>query len=162
LGCDTLSLPHFLDNRLTDGCEVVSSTRRPPFTPQESSWYSICWRLGRTQGHSEAGRIRSIEKSNDIGNRNLDLPGCSIVPQPTTLPRAPLISCTPTKSNLQCAYPFLVFSLLTCNLLFKTFKRLKRQNFFSITGVCTLLVSTNVGHLQMSLKLLMKQLYFRP
>jgi hypothetical protein len=26
-------LPRFLDNRLTDGCEVVSLTRRPPFTP---------------------------------------------------------------------------------------------------------------------------------
>jgi hypothetical protein len=24
---------HFLDNRLTDGGEVVSPTRRPPFTP---------------------------------------------------------------------------------------------------------------------------------
>jgi hypothetical protein len=30
---------HFLDNRLTDGGEVVSLTRRPPFTPQENSWY---------------------------------------------------------------------------------------------------------------------------
>jgi hypothetical protein len=33
-----------------------------------------------------AGRIRSIEKSNDlIGNRTRDLPACSIVPQPTKL-----------------------------------------------------------------------------
>jgi hypothetical protein len=31
-------IPHFLDNRLTDGGEVVSLTRRPPFTPQEDSW----------------------------------------------------------------------------------------------------------------------------
>jgi hypothetical protein len=36
-----------------------------------------------------AGRIRSIEKSNDlIGIRTRDLPACSIVPQPVTLPRA--------------------------------------------------------------------------
>jgi hypothetical protein len=36
-----------------------------------------------------AGRIRSVEKSHDlIGNRNRDLPACSLVPQPTTLPRA--------------------------------------------------------------------------
>jgi hypothetical protein len=35
------------------------------------------------------GRIRSIEKSNDIENRTRDLPACSIVPQPTTLPRRP-------------------------------------------------------------------------
>jgi hypothetical protein len=33
-----------------------------------------------------AGRIRSIEKSNDlIVNQSRDLPGCSIVPQPTML-----------------------------------------------------------------------------
>jgi hypothetical protein len=37
-----------------------------------------------------AGRIRSIEKSNDlIGNRAGDFPAFSIVPQPTTLPRTP-------------------------------------------------------------------------
>jgi hypothetical protein len=34
--------------------------------------------------------LRSIEKSNDlIGIRTRDLPAFSIVPQPTTLPRAP-------------------------------------------------------------------------
>jgi hypothetical protein len=34
----------------------------------------------------------SIEKSNDlILNRNRDLPACSIVPQPTTLPRALIV-----------------------------------------------------------------------
>jgi hypothetical protein len=32
-GCETSRLPHFLDSRLTDGGEVVSLTRRPPFTP---------------------------------------------------------------------------------------------------------------------------------
>jgi hypothetical protein len=31
-GCETSSLPHFLDNRLTDCDEVVSLTRRQPFT----------------------------------------------------------------------------------------------------------------------------------
>jgi hypothetical protein len=34
-----LMLPHFLDNRLTDGDEVVSLMRRSPFTPHENSWY---------------------------------------------------------------------------------------------------------------------------
>jgi hypothetical protein len=41
LGCETSRLPHFLDNRLTDGGEVVSLMRRTPFTPQEDSWYSF-------------------------------------------------------------------------------------------------------------------------
>jgi hypothetical protein len=37
-----------------------------------------------------AGRIRSSEKSSDlIGNQTHDLPACSIVPQPATLPNAP-------------------------------------------------------------------------
>jgi hypothetical protein len=31
-GCETSRLPHFLDSRLTDGSEVVSLTRRSPFT----------------------------------------------------------------------------------------------------------------------------------
>jgi hypothetical protein len=37
-----------------------------------------------------AGRIKSIEKIHLIGTRIRDLPACSIVPQPTTLPRAPV------------------------------------------------------------------------
>jgi hypothetical protein len=34
-GCETSMLPHFLDNRITDGGEVVSLTLRPPFTPRK-------------------------------------------------------------------------------------------------------------------------------
>jgi hypothetical protein len=37
-----------------------------------------------------AGRIRSIEKIHLIGTRTHDLSACSIVPQPTTLPRSPV------------------------------------------------------------------------
>jgi hypothetical protein len=48
--------------------------------------------LSRPQGHSAVGNIRSIEKSSDlIGTRTHDLLICSIVPQPTTLPRVPWI-----------------------------------------------------------------------
>jgi hypothetical protein len=44
----------------------------------------FCWRLSRPQGHSAAGRIRSLDKSSDlIGNRSRDLPACNIVLQPT-------------------------------------------------------------------------------
>jgi hypothetical protein len=39
--CEKSRLSHFLDNRLTDGGEDSSLTRRPPFTPQEDSWYSL-------------------------------------------------------------------------------------------------------------------------
>jgi hypothetical protein len=37
-----------------------------------------------------AGRIRSIEKVHLIGIRTCNLLTCSIVPQPTTLPHAPI------------------------------------------------------------------------
>jgi hypothetical protein len=89
--CETSRLPHFLDSRLTDGDEV-SLTRRLPFTSQEDSWYSFLLEAESTPGHSAAGRIRSIEKSNLFGNRTRDLQAYSIVPQPTTLPRAPIIT----------------------------------------------------------------------
>jgi hypothetical protein len=83
-GCETSRLAHFPDNGLTHGREVVSLMRRPS---QEDSWYSfLSKRLSLPRGHNAAGRIRSIEKSNDlIGNRTRDLPTCSTVPQPTTL-----------------------------------------------------------------------------
>jgi hypothetical protein len=64
---------------------------RPPFIPRKIPDNHFCYRLSRPKGHSAAGRIRLIEKkSNDlIGIRTRDLPPCSIVPQPTTLPSAP-------------------------------------------------------------------------
>jgi hypothetical protein len=89
-GCGKSRLPHFLENRLTDGDEIVRLQRRPPFTPRKIPGTHLCWRLSQPQGHSEAGRIRSIEKSNDlIGNRTSHIPACRIVPQPTTLSHAP-------------------------------------------------------------------------
>jgi hypothetical protein len=49
-GCETSRLPHFLDNRLTDGGEVVSLTRRPPFTPRKIPGTQLCYRLNRSPG----------------------------------------------------------------------------------------------------------------
>jgi hypothetical protein len=67
--------PHFLDNRLTDGGEVSSLTRRPRFIPKEEFCYPLCERLSGPQIHSAARRIRSTEKSNNlIENRTSDLP----------------------------------------------------------------------------------------
>jgi hypothetical protein len=43
-------LPHFLDNWLTDGDEVVSLTRRPSFTPQEDSRFSFLLEAESTPG----------------------------------------------------------------------------------------------------------------
>jgi hypothetical protein len=40
-GSEKSRFPHFQDNRLRDGGEVVSPTRQPPFTPEEDVWYSF-------------------------------------------------------------------------------------------------------------------------
>jgi hypothetical protein len=55
-----------LDSRLIDGGKVVSLTRRLPFTPRKISGAHFCQRLIRSQGHSAAGRVRYIEKSDDL------------------------------------------------------------------------------------------------
>jgi hypothetical protein len=49
-GCETSKFPHFLDNRLTDGDEVVSPKCQLPFTPQEESWYSFLLEAELTPG----------------------------------------------------------------------------------------------------------------
>jgi hypothetical protein len=50
-GCETSRLPHSLDNRLTDGGEVVSPTRLPAtLYPQEDSWYSCLLEAESTPG----------------------------------------------------------------------------------------------------------------
>jgi hypothetical protein len=51
-----------LENRLTDGSEVVSLMHRlAAFYPQEDSWYSFLLEAESTLNR-ETGRIRSIEE----------------------------------------------------------------------------------------------------
>jgi hypothetical protein len=45
-----------VDNRLTEGGEVVSLTRRPPLTPGKIPGANFCYRLSRPQSHSAAGK----------------------------------------------------------------------------------------------------------
>jgi hypothetical protein len=55
--------------------------------PSKISGTHFCQRISQPQGHSADGRIRSIEKSNDLfRNQTCDLLACNIVPQPTMLP----------------------------------------------------------------------------
>jgi hypothetical protein len=50
-GCENSRLAHFLDNRLTDGGEVVGPTRRAEaLYPQEDSWYSFLLEAESTPG----------------------------------------------------------------------------------------------------------------
>jgi hypothetical protein len=117
-GCQTSRFPHFLDNRLTDGGEVVTLTPRQPFTPRKIPGTHFSCRLSRPYGHSATGRIRSTNKLNDlIGNLTRDLPACSIVPEPTTLPRAP------THLKFKSVY----LSSISRNFIFQWFTRYRHQ-----------------------------------
>jgi hypothetical protein len=60
-----------------------------PLPPRKILGTHFCYRLSRPLGHSAVGRIRYIEKIHLIVTRTRDLLAYSIVPQPTTLPRAP-------------------------------------------------------------------------
>jgi hypothetical protein len=66
---------------------VLPTGKEPPIPiGQEVGWTTeLVWTTW-APGHTATGRIRSIEKSNDLmGNRTRYLPAYSIVPQPTTL-----------------------------------------------------------------------------
>jgi hypothetical protein len=41
-GYETLSFPHFLENRLTDSGKFIRPTRRPPFTPRKIPGTHFC------------------------------------------------------------------------------------------------------------------------
>jgi hypothetical protein len=60
LGLREVEAPTFSDIQFTDGCEVVSPTHRPLFTPRKIPDTHFCQRLSRAQGHSATGRFRSI------------------------------------------------------------------------------------------------------
>jgi hypothetical protein len=98
LGCETSRLSHFLDNRLTDGGEVVCLMCQPPFTPRENPGGThFCQRLSRQQGHCAAATIKWIEKSNDLVRIwTRELTACSIVPQPTYATACPIHMCMKT------------------------------------------------------------------
>jgi hypothetical protein len=87
-----VSLSDFLDDRFTDGSQVVSLTRRLALIRRMIPGSHFCKWVSRPQGHSAAGMSRLIEKSSDlIGNQTRHFPACSTVPQPNMLPRAPSI-----------------------------------------------------------------------
>ena len=75
-GSRKLRFPDFMTTA-QDGGKVVSLRHRPLLPPGNTPSTHFCQRLSLPQGHSGTGRIMS----NDIiGNRNRDLPVCSVVP----------------------------------------------------------------------------------
>jgi hypothetical protein len=76
-----------MGSQVADGGEVVSSTRRPSFNPRKIFWCSFLIEAESTPGLERLGQFTNC---NDlIWTRARDLRALSIVPQITTLLRAP-------------------------------------------------------------------------
>jgi hypothetical protein len=70
LGLREVEATTFSDIRLTDGGKAVSPMRRLLLFPRKIPGTHFCYRLSRPQGHSAAGRIKSIEKIHLIRDSN--------------------------------------------------------------------------------------------
>jgi hypothetical protein len=83
--CEMSRLPHFLDNRLTDGGEVVSLTRGPRFTLQKQFLVLISVAGGINPraivGLEGLGKSKKKNSMTSSGIEPCDLPACSTVPQ---------------------------------------------------------------------------------
>jgi hypothetical protein len=99
-GSRRLRLPDFKTNRHMKVVRLSALRTGRLYLPGNIPGTHFCLRLSRPQGHSAAGRIMSMKNSNDtIGNRTRDLPTCSVVPQPTAPPRAPVNSQTTNEKH---------------------------------------------------------------
>jgi hypothetical protein len=86
-GCEMLTIPHCLDNRLTDGSKVVSPMHWLQSTPQKH-YFSVSGthfsqRLSKPQGLVLPEGLGKFKKLiHLIGSRTCDLRACSRVPWP--------------------------------------------------------------------------------
>jgi hypothetical protein len=73
-----LRAPHCLDNRLTDGGDVVSLTHRPRSTLQHyfpASAIHFCYRLSKFQGLMQLEKLGKLKKLiHFIGSQSRDIP----------------------------------------------------------------------------------------
>jgi len=76
LGFQECEVPRFLDDRHVKLGRLLALCTGHHYPPRNIPDAHFCQRLSRPQGHSVAGRIKSMKNSNDsIVNRNRDLPG---------------------------------------------------------------------------------------
>ena len=85
------------------GGKIVSPTHRPPLPPGKIPGTNSYQRLSRPQEPSAAGRIKSMQNSEDpVRNQTRDLPACSALPQPTAPVSNVGMKCV--KHNCKCTY----------------------------------------------------------
>jgi hypothetical protein len=91
---------HFLGGRFEDSCEVANLTLLQPLIPGKNPVSHSCHRLRKTQDHSAAGRILSVENFDYIiGSRNSNLSASSVAPQSITPPYTPPIVAYPVLND---------------------------------------------------------------
>jgi hypothetical protein len=81
-GDEMLGFNSYFDIRYYADGRVVSSTRRPHFTPKTISRYSFLLEDEWIPGLLNADRRKKSSKD-PAGNRTRNLPSCTAVPQPT-------------------------------------------------------------------------------
>jgi hypothetical protein len=75
LGCETSRFLHFLDNQFTDGGEVVSFMRWPPFTPKKILGTHFCQRLSQPQGLAQLDVLSELKNEmTSSGNQTRNFP----------------------------------------------------------------------------------------
>ena len=80
--------PRISKQKAQEGGKVVNPMHQPPLPPGDIPGTHFCYRMNRPQGHTAAGRIKSIPMTL-ITNQSRDLPACSAVPKPTVPPHTP-------------------------------------------------------------------------
>jgi hypothetical protein len=88
-GCETSRLPHFLDTRLTGGRELSAFPVGRSLPPGR---FLVLISVRGWVNTRAIVRLKGLDQLKNLvtssGIETGDLPACSIVPQPTTLPRS--------------------------------------------------------------------------
>jgi hypothetical protein len=88
-GLREFEAPTFSDIRHIDGGKGVSLTRRPLFTPRRFVVLISVRGWVDPMAIVRLEELGKLKKSTSSGTQTGDLPACSIVPEPITLPRVP-------------------------------------------------------------------------
>jgi len=82
-GFQVVGAPRFRDNRHMKEVRSAQRTGRL-YPPGNIPGTHLCWRLSRLQGHSAAGRIKSLKNSKKLNLRPSDLQRSTLTAPPRT------------------------------------------------------------------------------